>query len=68
LNKFHFKSIRVMLGILCLWSLSASVLQAQSGGSTVEGVVRDAEKRPVAEARVSLDDQVEGRTQTALTE
>src|SRR5260221_4110305 len=57
-----------MLGILCLWSLSASVLQAQSGGSTVEGVVRDLQKRPVAEARVSLDDQVEGRTQTALTD
>src|SRR5258705_6571223 len=57
-----------MLGILCLWSLSASVLQAQSGESTVEGVVRDMQKRPVAEARVSLDDQVEGRTQTTLTD
>src|SRR6267154_6432922 len=57
-----------MLGILCLWSLSALVLQAQSGGSTLEGVVRDLQKRPVAEARVSLDDQVEGRTQTTLTD
>src|SRR5258708_35832862 len=57
-----------MLGILCLWSLSDSVLQAQSGGSAVEGVVRDLQKRPVAKARVSLDDQVEGRTQTTLTD
>src|SRR5258708_9369201 len=57
-----------MLGILCLWSLSASVVEAESGGSNVEGVVRDLQKRPVAEARVSVDDQVEGRTQTALTD
>jgi len=41
---------------------------AQSNNSVVEGVVRDAEKRPVAEARVSLDDQVQGRTQTTLTD
>src|SRR6267154_1589457 len=57
-----------MLGILCLWSLSALVLQAQSAGSTVEGVARDLQKQPLAEARVSLDDQVEGRTQTTLTD
>ena len=43
------------------------VLRAQSEG-VVEGVVRDAEKRPLAEVRVSLDDQVEGRTQATRTD
>jgi tetratricopeptide (TPR) repeat protein len=53
---------------LCLWLLSTASLQAQSGGGVVEGVVRDGEKRPLAEVRVSLDDQVEGRTQAMQTD
>jgi hypothetical protein len=43
-------------------------LNAQSGMGVVEGVVRDAEKRPLTEVKVSLDDQAEGRTQATLTD
>jgi tetratricopeptide (TPR) repeat protein len=55
-------------GILCLWLLGAPSPQAQNGAGVVEGVVRDAEKRPLAEVKVSLDDQVEGRSQTTQTD
>jgi tetratricopeptide (TPR) repeat protein len=41
---------------------------AQGSGGAVEGVVRDAEKRPLSDVKVSLDDQVEGRTQAARTD
>jgi tetratricopeptide (TPR) repeat protein len=68
LNKLHFNSFRVPISILCLWLLSVPLLHAQSGGSLVEGVVRDAAKRPIVNVTVSLDDQVEGRTQTRQTD
>src|ERR1700746_1129259 len=55
------------MGFLCLWILSTSLLYAQSGGGVVEGVVRDAANRPLAGVKVALDDQVEGRTEVALT-
>ena len=54
--------------MLCLWLLSASLLHAQGGGGVIEGVVLDAGKRPLADARMSLDDQVEGRTQATVTD
>ena len=58
-------------GILCVWMIAQVVVPvlvwAQSGG-VVEGVVRDAEKRPLRDVKVSLDDQVEGRTQATLTD
>jgi tetratricopeptide (TPR) repeat protein len=44
------------------------VLRAQGGGGVVEGVVCDAGRRPLADVKVSLDDQVEGRTQIAQTD
>ena len=56
------------MGFLCLWFLSTSLLYAQSGGAVVEGVVRDVAKRPLADVKVSLDDQVEGRTEVTLTD
>ena len=68
MHKLQFKSVRATLSFLCLWLLSAASLYAQGGGGVVEGVVRDASKRPLAEVRVSLDDQVEGRTQTTQTD
>jgi tetratricopeptide (TPR) repeat protein len=43
-------------------------VRAQNVGGVVEGVVRDAGKRPVADATVSLDDQVEGRTLATVTD
>ena len=56
------------MGFLCLWFLSTSLLCAQSGGGIVDGVVSDMEKRPLAGVKVSLDDQVEGRTAATLTD
>ena len=53
---------------MCLWLLSVPPLHAQSGAGVVEGVVRDAEKRPLADVKVSLDDQVEGKTQATVTD
>ena len=68
LNKLHLKSFRVPMGILCLWMLSTTLLHAQDSGGVVEGVVRDAGKRPLADVKVSLDDQVEGRTRATQTD
>jgi len=51
-----------------LWLLSVHSLHAQTGGGVVEGVVRDAGKRPMADAKVWLDDQAEGRTQATQTD
>ena len=51
-----------------LLALGTPLLYAQQGGGVVEGVVRDAAKRPLAEVTVSLDDQVEGRTQATQTD
>jgi tetratricopeptide (TPR) repeat protein len=68
-GKFYRKVYLITGGVLCLLlSLSTSLVRAQSGGGAVEGVVRDAEKRPLADARVSLDDQVEGRTLVVQTD
>jgi len=67
-----FKSFQISLGILCVWMIAQVVVPvlvwAQSGGGVVEGVVRDAGKRPLVDVKVSLDDQVEGRTQATLTD
>ena len=69
LSKFHCKFGLVAGGALCLLlALSAPSLHAQSGGGVVEGVVRDAGKRPLSDVKVSLDDQVEGRTLSAATD
>lgn len=43
-------------------------VRAQSSRGVVEGVVRDAGKRPLAAVMVSLDDQVEGRSQSIETD
>ena len=68
-GKFHRKFNLITGGVLCslLW-LSTPLVRAQGGGGVVEGVVRDAEKRPVVDVRVLLDDQVEGRTQAAVSD
>src|ERR1700720_1129029 len=68
-DRFHRKSSLnacVLLGLLLL--LCTRLVHAQSGGSVVEGVVRDAGKRPLADVRVWLDDQLEGRTQGTQTD
>ncbi|HXJ14655.1 MAG TPA: tetratricopeptide repeat protein [Candidatus Limnocylindrales bacterium] len=57
--------------ILCVWMIAqvgAPLLQAQGGGGVVEGVVRDAERQPLADVKVSLDDQVAGRTEATQTD
>jgi tetratricopeptide (TPR) repeat protein len=51
-----------------LLALGTPLLYAQQSGGVVEGVIRDAEERPLAEVTVSLDDQVEGRTRTTQTD
>ena len=43
-------------------------VRAQAGSPSVEGVVSDAKKRPVDGAKVSLDDQVEGRSVFTTTD
>jgi tetratricopeptide (TPR) repeat protein len=70
--KVQLKSFGVLCGILCVWIIAQvvapMVLRAQGGGGVVEGVVRDAEKQPLADVKVSLDDQVEGRTRATVTD
>jgi tetratricopeptide (TPR) repeat protein len=68
-GKFHREFNLITAGALCLLlSLSTQLVRAQSGEGVVEGMVRDAGKRPLADVKVSLDDQVEGRTQATLTD
>jgi tetratricopeptide (TPR) repeat protein len=67
--RFHSKFCLIAGGVLSVFlALSDPSLHAQSDGGVVEGVVRDAGKRPLAHVQVSLDDQVEGRTQAAQTD
>src|ERR1700722_5352090 len=68
-DRFQRKSslnARALLGLLLL--LCTRSLHPQNGGGVVEGVVRDAGKRPMADVKVSLDDQVEGRRLAAATD
>jgi tetratricopeptide (TPR) repeat protein len=68
-GRLYRKFNLIVGGVLCLLlSLSTPLVRAQSGGGVVEGVVRDDGKRPLAEVKVSLDDQVKGRTQATLTD
>src|ERR1700676_1877233 len=65
----HSKFSLIAGGALCLLlALSAPSLRAQGGAGVVDGVVRDAGKRPLADVQVSLDDQVEGRTRATQTD
>jgi tetratricopeptide (TPR) repeat protein len=65
----HSKFSLIARGALCLLlAWSGPSLHAQGGGGAVEGVVRDAGKRPLAGVKVSLDDQAEGRTQATQTD
>src|SRR6266852_2285628 len=50
------------------WVAAPVAVSGQGGGGVLEGVVRDAEKRALAEVKVSLDDQVEGRSQATQTD
>jgi tetratricopeptide (TPR) repeat protein len=72
LLKFHINPNWVASGILCAWIIAqacgSAPVRAQGSGGVVEGVVRDAGKRPLTEVRVSLDDQVEGRSQSTQTD
>jgi Tfp pilus assembly protein PilF len=51
-----------------LLALGTPLLYAQQRGGVVEGVARDAAKHPLADVTVSLDDQLEGRTQATHTD
>ena len=42
--------------------------RAQNDAGRIEGFVRDAQKLPVAQAKVWLDDQLQGRTQSVNTD
>jgi tetratricopeptide (TPR) repeat protein len=71
LSKFHIVADWAAKGILFGWILaqacSPPLVLAQDNGCVVEGVVRDAAKHPLAGVKVSLDDQVEGRSQSTQT-
>jgi len=72
LPRFLFNPIWVSSRILCAWMIAQAFVflqaRAQSGEGVIEGVVLDAGKRPLADVRVSLDDQLEGRTLAVATE
>ena len=55
------------IGFLSLLAAGRS-MPAQSAPASIEGYVRDAQKQPIALAKVWLDDQVEGRTQSSTTD
>ena len=54
--------------LLLATALTGPVVWAQGDNGTVEGVVRDAQKRPLAKVKISLDDQVEGRSTSTISD
>ena len=54
--------------LLCASLLAAQPIHAQAETASVEGMVSDAQKHPLAGAKVSLDDQGEGRSASATTD
>jgi Tfp pilus assembly protein PilF len=62
------KTCSIVVALLCALLTSASASCAQSDTGRIEGFVRDAQKRPVAQAKVCLDDQLQGRTDSASTD
>ncbi|HET7105488.1 MAG TPA: tetratricopeptide repeat protein [Candidatus Acidoferrum sp.] len=68
-SKLQLKTILAVTAVLCsLALLPPPLLPAQRDGAVVEGVVRDAGKQPLADVKVSLDDQVAGRTEATQTD
>jgi Tfp pilus assembly protein PilF len=62
------KTSLIVAALFCALLAAASVSCAQSDAGRIEGFVRDAQKRPVALAKVWLDDQLQGRTDSATTD
>jgi tetratricopeptide (TPR) repeat protein len=65
-RSFH-KLCLAALGLLCALLVGKAVV-TQSATETLDGYVRDSQRRPVAQVKVWLDDQVEGRTQSSATD
>jgi len=65
---FAFRKSLAAAAILFCLLPAALPTPAQNQTSGLEGFVRDARKQPVAGAKVWLDDQVEGRTQSTVTD
>ena len=66
-----FSSLKSVLPagtLLCAGLLAAQAVHAQAATASVEGVVSDAQKHPLAGAKVSLDDQAEGRSASATSD
>ena len=53
---------------LCGGFLAPRCIRAQNQAGSVEGVIQDSQKRPLAGVKVSLDDQVRGRSVSATTD
>jgi tetratricopeptide (TPR) repeat protein len=62
------QNLGLVAAALCCVVLLPLNLMAQSGASAVDGYVRDAQKQPLPGVKVWLDDQIEGRTQSTLTD
>lgn len=54
--------------LLCAGFAGPRSIYAQSESASVEGIVLDAQKHPLAGVKVSLDDQAEGRSVSATTD
>ena len=58
----------IVATFFCALLAAASLSRAQNDAGRIEGFVRDAQKLPVAQAKVWLDDQLQGRTQSVSTD
>jgi hypothetical protein len=67
MSHFAYKSLATA-GMILMMLAGVPLVRAQSGGGVVEGVVRAAGNRPMAGVKVSLDDEVEGRTLAEVTD
>jgi len=65
---FSRKFVLLTSMLFCAGFSRAHGIPAQNQAASVEGIVQDAQKHPLAGAKVSLDDQVEGRSVRATTD
>jgi Tfp pilus assembly protein PilF len=64
---FSRKPVTAAALLLCLFTPCAPA-RPQGQAGTIEGTIQDGQKKPVAGAKVWLDDQVQGRTATSVTD
>jgi tetratricopeptide (TPR) repeat protein len=68
MRHFSCKFVLLLSLLFCASLLAPGLICAQTQAASVEGIVQDTQKHPLANVKVSLDDQVEGRSISATSD